>query len=168
MRSLLFFWFIVLSSCANYDVTLNEKVVYSPPRPFVDFSLADKALHNCVQQTITDQGITKPEQLTQLVCTNGNIRSVEGIELFSGLQQLNLSNNSLQNISALASLPALQNLSLAANKIITVKPLLESIALLKVNVQNNATLNCMTVIELMNRMPALQAQLPTHCRGNLR
>ena len=168
MRSPLFFLLIALSSCANYDITLNEKVVYSPPQPFTDFSFADKALQNCVAQTITDQGITKPEQLTQLVCTNGEIRSVKGIELFTELQQLNLSNNSLRDINALASLPVLQNLSLASNKIKSVQPLVESVALLKLNVQQNAMLNCVTVIELMNQLPALQVQMPTHCDGSLK
>lgn len=168
MRSLLPLLFLVLAACADYDVTLNEKVIYSPPPLFVDFKLADKALQNCVAQTIADQGITKPEQLTQLVCTNGEIRSIKGIGLFTGLRQLNLSNNLLQDISALAKLPALQNLALASNKIKTVQPLVDSVALLKLNVQDNATLKCVTVIELVNQIPALRVQMPAHCEGELK
>ncbi|MGI9286845.1 MAG: leucine-rich repeat domain-containing protein [Pseudomonadales bacterium] len=166
MRPLLLFLFLVLSACANYDVKINEKVVYSPPPLFLDFSLTDRALQNCVEQTITDQGATKAEQLTRLICTNGDIRSAEGIEIFSGLQQLNLNNNSLQNISALAGLPALRNLSLASNKIKTVMPLTESTALLQLNVKNNPTLDCATLLELMNQVPALQVTMPTHCKGS--
>ncbi len=160
--------FLALSACANYDVTLNEKVVYSPPRLFMDFSFADKALQNCVEQTITDQHITKPEQLTRLICTNGEIKNVKGIELFTELRQLNLSNNLLQNIDTLARLPVLQNLALTANKVKTVLPLVDSAALLKLDVRNNAMLNCLTAIELMNQLPALQVQMPAHCDGKLK
>lgn len=166
MRPLLLFFFLVLSACANYDVKINEKVVYSPPPLFLDFNLTDKALQNCVEQTITDQEVAKAEQLTRLICTNGDIRSVDGIEIFSGLQQLNLNNNSLQNIGALASLPALQNLSLTSNNIKTVMPLTESTALLQLHMQNNPKLDCVTVLELMNQMPALRVTMPKHCKGS--
>ncbi len=168
MRFLLLFLCLTLASCADYDVKVNEQVVYSPPKLFLDFMLADEALQNCVQQTIKDQGITKAEQLTQLACTNGDIRSVEGIERFTKLQQLNLNNNALQDISALADLPALQTLLLASNKIKTLAPLLGSTALLTLNVENNADIDCTTVIELMNQLPALQARMPRHCVERLK
>ncbi len=163
MRLLPVLLVLVLASCADYDVKVNEKVVYSPPKLFSDFSFADKSLQTCVQQTIEDRGITKSAQLTQLACTNGNIRRLAGIELFTQLTQLNLNNNALQDISVLADLPALQTLLLASNDIKTVAALRESTALLKLNVENNADLNCETVIELMNQLPALQAKMPKQC-----
>lgn len=163
MRLLSLLLMLALTSCADYDVKVNEKVVYSPPKLFSDFKIADESLQTCVQQTIADQGITKSAQLTQLSCTNGNIRRLEGIERFTALQQLNLSNNALQDIGVLADLPVLQTLLLAGNKIKTVAALGENTALLKLNVEDNANLNCETVLELMNQLPALQANLPKTC-----
>lgn len=163
MRFHPFLLFLALASCADYDVKVNEKVVYSPPKLFSDFKIADKSLQTCVQQTIEEQGITKSAQLTQLACTNGNISSLAGIERFTELQQLNLNNNALQDVSVLADLPALQTLLLASNEIRTVATLRESTALLKLNVENNANLNCETVIDLMNQLPALQARMPKQC-----
>lgn len=168
MRFFLFFLFLALASCADYDVKVNEQVVYSPPKLFMDFNLADKALQNCVQQTIEDQAITKPEQLTRLACTNGNVRRIEGIERFTGLAQLNLNNNALQDINALADLPALQTLLLGSNEIKSVTPLQHSSALMQLNIEDNAELNCETVIELMNQLPALQAKIPKHCVADLK
>lgn len=168
MRLLPVLLFLVLASCADYDVKVNEKVVYSPPKLFSDFNFADKPLQTCVQQTIEDQGITRSAQLTQLSCTNGNIRDLAGIERFTELKRLNLNNNALQDISVLADLPALQTLLLASNKIKTVATLRESTALLELNVENNANLDCQTVIELMNQLPALRATMPKKCGEQLK
>lgn len=163
MRHFFLFVLFTVAACAGYDVTLNEKVVYSPPQLFADFEFADPSLQSCVQQSIKDQRLTAANQLTRLVCTSGNIQSLEGIEIFSSLRQLKLSANSLRNIDALASLPALQTLSLAENRLQSVRALLGNTELVRLDLKKNPDLECAGVVELMNRNPALRVDLPDHC-----
>lgn len=131
---------LLLAGCDRYLVTVNERPVHTPPVIFTDFELPDKALETCIRQVITDKGITSPGVLTRLTCTNGGIRSVEGITLFSNLQTLNLAHNALTNINPLLYLGNLTDLSLA----------------------DNPSLSCKDVPELKAQIGG-QLHLPDHC-----
>ena len=47
----------ICAACANYEFTVNEKVVYPPLPLFSDYALADAALQQCVTQSIEDSGV---------------------------------------------------------------------------------------------------------------
>ena len=70
---------LLLAACQNYDVTVNDRQVYGPVRPFNDFEVADPALQRCLSQHIGDQRIADPLQLRILNCSSAGIASLEGL-----------------------------------------------------------------------------------------
>ncbi len=105
----------VLTSCRNYLFTVNEREVYAPPRVFTDYRVVDAALGACLAQTLTDLKITRPGQLTRLVCTHANIADLSGLEVFTSLAQLNLAHNRLTDIRPLLYLNNLTGVDLSGN-----------------------------------------------------
>lgn len=105
----------ILTSCRNYLFTVNEREVYTPPKVFTDYTIADGALRSCIAQTLTDLNITRPGQLTRLVCTHANIGDLAGLEIFSTLAQLNLAHNRLTDIKPLLYLNNLASVDLSEN-----------------------------------------------------
>jgi Leucine-rich repeat (LRR) protein len=104
-----------LGSCADYEISVNDRRVYTPLPLFSNFSLADPALQTCVSQTISDEKITSVESLEKLNCSHAGIRSVEGLEQFTHLQFLNLGQNQLRNVGSLSLLTQLQRVNLDGN-----------------------------------------------------
>ena len=106
---------IVLSGCNRYQVTVNERLVHTPPALFTDYDVSDPGLATCLNQTIKDRQISAANQLTLLNCANGTITSLDGIQVFSALKTINLSNNALSDIKPLLYLGNLESVSLEAN-----------------------------------------------------
>ncbi len=106
---------LALGACNRYQFTLNEAVLHSPPQLFTAYQLQDQGLRRCTDQTIKDQGITRADQLRLLNCSNGEIITTNGLEIFSQLETINLANNQLTNIDTLLILPQLQSVNLADN-----------------------------------------------------
>lgn len=131
-----------LNGCGRYAFTLNDNLIYEPPKLFDNFSLVDQALSECVKQHIIDNAITEPTQLTTLTCRHAGITSLAGLEVFSELTLLDLSYNALISIETL-------------NK-------LEKLSLLKLN--DNPKLDCRKTKELMSDKKDLMTELPKHCR----
>ena len=115
----------LLWACQGYDFTVNDKVVYRAAPPFVDYTVADAALGECLKQAILDQAVTSAGQLTTLNCSHAGIASLQGIEVFTGLGALRLSSNTIADVQPLARLPALLELYLADNQIENAGPLLQ-------------------------------------------
>ncbi len=109
----------LLTSCRNYLFTVNEREVYTPPKVFTDYRVVDAALGACLSQTLTDLNITRPAQLTRLVCTHANIADLSGLEIFTGLAQLNLAHNRLTDIKQLLYLNNLTGVDLSGNPDLT-------------------------------------------------
>lgn len=130
---------LTLSGCGPYAFTLNERPIYTPPPLFSHYDLSDRNLHNCVQQTIADQRVTKAEALKRLECTYGGIETLEGLEVFTGLRQLNLAHNNLGDVAPLLKLPALE----------------------RVRLTDNAQLECIDLPTLSER--GVVVDLPEHC-----
>jgi hypothetical protein len=118
---------LMLSACGPYQVTLNERQVYSPPKIYSDFSLVDEGLKNCVRQTLLDQKISRPEDLTRLICRHAGIANLEGLSHFFALQELDLAHNNLQSVSVLGEFKQLRLLKLSNNP----KLLCDQLSLLK-------------------------------------
>src|SRR5690554_1190122 len=106
---------ILLSSACGYSVSVNERVIYTPPSLFNDYQIADQFLARCVEQTILDNAVHQASELIRLNCSSAGIQSLRGLETFSGLEEINLAHNSLQAVAELAQLPRLQVVILRDN-----------------------------------------------------
>lgn len=115
---------LTIVACDRYQVTLNEREIYSPPLLFGDYKILDPALRNCVAQAISDQKITVAEDLRLLNCSYGGIVSLTGLERFTKLETINLSNNKLTTIKPLMFFGNLKRLNLQGNSGLSCKDLL--------------------------------------------
>jgi Leucine-rich repeat (LRR) protein len=106
---------IMLAGCENYQVTLNQRELYSPPTLFADFEVTNAGLRACIEQTIADQNILRAEQLTVLVCTYSGIETLSGLGRFTQLETINLANNKLSDIKPLMFLGQLQLVDISGN-----------------------------------------------------
>lgn len=150
-----------LAACENFDVTFNERVVFTPHELFSDFNLPDEALRNCVTQTIADAGITAVSQLTDLNCSSAGITNLDGLARFSALLNLRLSSNAVRNLVELESLASLQELYLDHNAIVDPVPLYQLPALRFVDLSHNPQLQCPASSGLLRAKTVI---LPRHCR----
>ncbi len=154
---------LLLSACQGYDVTLNERVVYSPPPLFRAFDITDDALRACVQQVIEDESITRAGQLESLNCSNAGIESIEGLQVFSGLTRVRLSDNRIRNLLALGELQQLQQLYLSNNRVVDPVPLYALEKLTTLDLDTNPALQCPAPGALSQ---VEQLSLPAHCPGD--
>ena len=134
--------FAGITGCQGYDFKVNDKVVYRAPTVFSDFSVGDPALAACIEQTIADQDITQPAQLTALNCSHAGIANLEGIEVFTGLAAVRLSSNNIADVQPLARLPDVLELYLADNQIENAAPLLQLEKLRHLDLSGNTSLAC--------------------------
>lgn len=154
---------VCLAACQGYEITVNERPVYTPPPLFTDFSLPDANLQACVDQHIKDQGITSAQQLQTLRCTFAGIQTIDGLALFTGLRQLDLSDNQLTEIGELARLSQLQVLNLANNQIGSAAPLLALVHLKRLSLTGNKGLVCKDLSQLADQQP-LALDAPSQCQ----
>jgi Leucine-rich repeat (LRR) protein len=155
-----------ISACQQYQVSLNDKVVYTPPGVFKNYQIADPALADCVEQTIYDLHATRVEQITRLNCSNAGIKSLAGLDKFYELKALNLADNNLTNIEEINRLGRLQKLILSNNQIKDASPLLHLLHLQDLQLEKNPQLDCTSVIQIAENLKPLKANilLPEHCR----
>jgi Leucine-rich repeat (LRR) protein len=157
-----------LVACKNYSVSLNNNLVYTPLPLFKAFTIGDHHLHDCVEQTITDQRITKPEDLKQLNCSHAGIVSLAGLEIFPAIEQLNLSENALTTITQLSRLTQLKVLILQKNNLTTAEPLLHLLHLTELDISENSNISCGDVKQLFANFNKedLRMTWPAHCKTN--
>jgi len=156
-----------LSACKNYSVSLNDKVVYTPPPLFKNFIISDEHLRGCVEQTIIDKHIAKADELTQLNCSNAGIISLAGLATFDAIKQLNLDENALTSITELSNLTQLKVLSLRHNNVTNAEPLLHLMHLTSLDVSENKNLKCGDLRQLMANFHNgdLRIILPEQCNN---
>jgi Leucine-rich repeat (LRR) protein len=152
---------ILLTACADYDIKINDNVVYTPPKLLTKMRVADGALNDCMLQTVKDKKITAVVQLTKLSCTNAGIETLAGLERFYKLEVLIMNDNSIVDISLLNELSALKTVAFANNKITDVSRLSDLSYLKKVNLAGNTKLDCDTTKVLVDVVEDLS--LPEHC-----
>jgi len=107
---------VFVSACAQYRVTLNEKALYDKPPVFTAYQIGDSALSDCVAQSIEDQQASNAGQLATLNCSDNDIQSLAGLQIFTQLQRLDLSNNKLSDVAPLQQMPALTHIDLRGNE----------------------------------------------------
>ena len=151
---------LVLGACGNYDVTFNDRVVYTPDPLFTDFDIPDPGLRKCVEQAINDNLVTSASGLAGVSCTNAGIASLAGLSTFTQIEQLTLSDNSISDISELESLTVLQVLYLDNNQVVDAVPLYQLPALRLVDLTGNPGLRCPASGSLLR---VGSVALPRHC-----
>ena len=154
---------LAAGGCADYEFTVNDKVVYTPLPLFNDYSIADSALLNCVSQTIEDQKITHSEDLLALSCSYAGIAELGGMEAFSNLQAVHLQHNNITSIKTLGQLPQLRQLDLSHNALTTAGDLALLERLQQLDLSHNPKLDCDSIDSGMRR-PGVELTLPQHCR----
>ena len=112
-----FFILLIISACSNYSIDINQNEVYRPPTLYTNYELADENLHNCVRQTIRDNGLNSPQQLLELRCTYAGIKSLEGLAQFSRIERLSLKGNQLESINELLQFTRLTYLDISENNV---------------------------------------------------
>lgn len=152
---------VALTGCDRYRVTVNDLAVYEPPSLFSDFSIDDRALFTCVQQTIEDKGITQAEQLTVLNCSHAGIASLQGLARFTQLEELNLAGNKLSDIHVLQDTARLKRLDLSDNRLSSIGALLSLPSLDQVDLQGNPSLACNEARALAKLVA--KTRQPAHC-----
>ena len=155
---------ILLSACADYQYTVNDKVVYTPAPLFAEYDIPDSALRECVKQHVRDGSMTAAGQLTELNCSHAGIGSLAGLEAFSGLQRLKLSNNAITDLASLADMTGLLELQLDGNQLRSLAALRGLSELSFLSLQGNPALNCQDVAHFA-AIPKLSLEPPRHCAG---
>lgn len=155
----------MLIGCKDFAISVNQNEIYTPPSIFTDYDISDPQLDACVEQTIADGRITKPEELIQLNCSNAGINSLVGLDKFYALEALNLADNKLANIDTLKNLARLKVLILSNNHIRNAAPLLNLLHLETLNIDNNHALSCGDLLQLANNLDhKVDMQLPSQCK----
>ena len=150
----------ITAACGSYDLTINEKLVYSPKPPFSDYLITDPALQSCVELTIRESKVSSAVNLETLNCSYAGVTELKGLETFSGITKLKLSSNRVRSIATLTALSKLEVLHLADNQIVDLIPLLELQALRELDVSGNPELLCSSA----NGLIAVESlTLPQHC-----
>jgi Leucine Rich repeats (2 copies) len=150
----------LISACSDMDFKVNDRTVYSPRPLFTDFEVADAALQACLEQAIIDQKATLANELRTLNCSHAKIKTLDGLELFTGLTQLKLSSNQIRNLSPLVPLSALESLCLDNNQVVDPVPLYDLMSLDILDLSANPSLQCPAGSALF-RLESLS--LPEHC-----
>jgi Leucine-rich repeat (LRR) protein len=150
----------LLAACQQYDLKVNDRVVYTPRPLFADFAASDPALQDCLTSAVQDGKITSASQLRELSCRSAGITDLAGLATFSGLRVVDLSDNAIGRISELSALIALEEAYLADNQIVDPLPLASLQALDTVDLSGNAGLRCPDRQTLLR---VTRLQLPSHC-----
>ncbi len=150
----------IITGCSNYDLTVNEKRVYTPRPLLSGLSVTDDALRTCVEQAVIDQQVTRPNELLKLDCNHAGISSLDGLQIFTGLRELSLSGNSIRNLVALTTLSSLRSLYLDNNDVVDPVPLYELLSLRVLDLSGNAQLQCPGSAALFQLE---EINLPAHC-----
>lgn len=154
---------LLLSACADYRFTVNDKVLYTPDKLFAAYDVVDPGLRACVKQHVSDGSIIAASQLDELNCSHAGVADLQGIQIFTGLTRLKLSSNAITNLSPLSELQLLSELHLDGNQIASLGPIRLLPELSYINVTGNARLNC-TELANLAQSTTLQLVVPEHCQ----
>ena len=84
----------LLTACADYRFSVNERVVYNPDPLFRAYEIPDPQLRACVAGYIEREKISSAAELRELECPNAGIVRLQGLQVFVNLGYLDLSGNS--------------------------------------------------------------------------
>jgi len=153
----------VLVGCGNldqYDITLNDRTLYTPRDLFEEYYLPDVALSNCVTQAIEDGQVFAAGGLEVLNCSEAGIKSLSGLSRFSGLKRVKLTDNGIRNLVELSKLTQLEELRLDGNQIVDIVPLTMLPSLEIVSLGDNPALQCHSLVRFRGQVDVIA---PEHC-----
>lgn len=153
---------VMLGACQHYEVSVNERVLYTPRNPLEGVDIADPALRDCLEQAARDAGISSPAGLKRLNCSSAGIERLDGISVFTGLEWINFEGNRIRNLVELAQISGITRLQLADNRIVDPVPLAALGALESLDLSGNTTLQCPTAGALAR---LVEITLPAHCEN---
>lgn len=153
---------LILGGCADYQFTVNERVVYTPAPLFSDYEIPDRALADCVAQHVADTEITRADQLQALNCSHAGVKDLTGLRVFKALTMLKLSDNQIEEVQALADMSALQELHLDGNALKNVDPVRDLPELEYLDLRGNPDLVC-SQMETFRQHTGLTLHLPRRC-----
>jgi len=155
---------VLIVGCTDlreYDITLNDRPIYSPASLFTNYSVSDPALAICIEQMIEDQRAETASQLAYINCSNAGIRSLNGLGTFIGLEAIKLSGNEIRNLVEVGQLGGLVELYLDDNQIVDAVPLTNLQRLKKLDLSANVKLQCHGLKRLN---VGIDITAPEHCR----
>lgn len=163
--ALVFSLLVALTGCRQYEVSVNDRVLYTPRDPMADTEIADPALRDCLEQALRDAGVTTTGELRQLNCSHAGIERLDGIAAFTGLEWLDLDGNRIRNLVELGQLQGLTRVQLADNRVVDPVPMTSITGLGYLDLSGNAALQCPKT----GAFPATaRVLLPEHCPGGAR
>ena len=152
-----------LANCGNldqYDITLNDRTLYTPRDLFEDYYFPDIALSNCVTQAIVDGQVFVAGDLEVLNCSEAGIKSLSGLSRFIGLNRLKLTDNDIRNLVELSRLTQLEELRLDGNNVVDIVPLTVLPSLNLVSLDDNPALECHSLVRFRGGVEVI---VPEHC-----
>lgn len=161
MRLAISLGLLLLGACQQYDVSVNERVVYTPRPVLTDFEVSDPALQDCLERAIDQDKISNAGQLQSLACNDAGIRELAGLARFAGLTRLELSGNQITGLEELSALLDLRTLMLEGNRIENPAPLYGLAELTVLDLRDNPGLQCP---QRSHMQQLRRLDLPSHCR----
>jgi len=149
------------SSLKKYDVTFNDRAVYSPQVLFSDYRINDTALSVCIEQAIKDFEVYSASGLEILNCSDAGIKSLLGLSQFKNLKRLKLSDNNIRNMVELSVMGDLIDVQLDGNQVVDGVPLTVLPRLQQVNLSRNPALQCDGLGKFSTHVIIT---LPEHCQ----
>ncbi len=151
---------LCVSACTQYDLTVNDRVVYTPKPLFTDYAAPDAALQACLEQAIAYYKVSAPAQLQVLDCADSGIAELTGLQVFTGLRRLRLGDNQVVSLAPLATLSSLESLEMRNNRVADPRPLYDLLSLRILDLRGNSELLCPRPQDLFR---VVELDLPAHC-----
>ncbi|WP_146003555.1 hypothetical protein [Kineobactrum sediminis] len=152
---------LTINGCQQYDVSFNERVVYSPRPLLDDFTVDDPGLRRCLERAINDRKISSVGELQRLECQGAGIRDITGLGRFSSLSHVDLSDNAISGVEELGVMLELRTLILENNRIEDATRLYNLPVLAVLNLRGNPGLRCPAPEQLQQLE---KVTLPRHCQ----
>ncbi|UTF61061.1 leucine-rich repeat domain-containing protein [Gilvimarinus sp. DA14] len=155
----------LIGGCSQYDISVNDNVVYTPKPLLKESSISDENLKTCIEQAIQDRKVTAVSQLTRLQCSHAGVTNLAGLERYFAIAELDLADNQITDISTLGRLGKLTLLHLENNHISDAAPLLSLIKLTDVNLEGNSDVQCRDLQQVKQAVTENNGSilLPEHC-----
>ncbi|WP_018414720.1 trypsin-like serine protease [Teredinibacter turnerae] len=112
--------------------------------------LADAALASCIRNIVLEDGVTAPDQIELVNCSNKGVASLRGLQAFTGLRSLHVLGGQISDVSPLTNLVELRQLTLFANNVSDLSPLAGLVNLYWLDISDNQVSDLSPLVNLVN------------------
>ena len=155
---------LLISACSQYQVVLNNNVLYTPTSQPPPSLLSDPNLQGCLNQQFATAGSDDPENIRLLACPSSGVQSLDGLRELPNLEQLELSDNQISDLSPLLTLKNLRVLSIRNNRVTSINALMSLPILRFVALQGNNNIACRQLDNLGEKI-GNSLNRPVSCRN---